>query len=467
MEANNRGRAVYTPTEATGSPPVLAETDTAARRRSRSRLSQQSRRRRRSASRRSPVSPRSPCQRSTGRAKSRSPIDSRHVSPSYKHPGSSRVSQPRSTGRQQSRLRRRSPSRKSPRLGVSSNEEHPEHSRATQPSSTGRMRTGKPGHEDSPGGWQSSKDPSQTQSRAGYRSRSPLKQPRANYAKGHQFAAPDKITGESTSSSEQPILSDLVNVLKSMSSNNLEKLGSLNNTIPEFDPSKKEQTMTMWLHKVNECATIYTWSERQTIHFALPKLKGIAQRWYEGLPSVLFTWAEWQEKLLSTFPSEENYGQMLSDMLAKRARFSDCLEEYYYDKLSLINRCGISGKRAVECILHGIDDRSVRLGAEAAQFDDPNKLLSYLRNARNTKLYNERRINKGQPQKSQNNPNPRPTRCSNCKKDGHVTSQCTQPLKKCTRCSRIGHEAEQCFARLPVTEEKKVMRIVDEADIYI
>lgn len=100
---------------------------------------------------------------------------------------------------------------------------------------------------------------------------------------------------------------------------------------------------------------------------------------------------------MAAFPSEENYGQMLSDMLAKRARFTDSLEEYYYEKLSLINRCSISGKRAVECILHGIDDRSVRLGAEAAQFDDPNKLLSYLRNARNTKLNNENRLVRGQP----------------------------------------------------------------------
>ncbi|KAH9638531.1 hypothetical protein HF086_006473 [Spodoptera exigua] len=140
---------------------------------------------------------------------------------------------------------------------------------------------------------------------------------------------------------------------------------------------------------------------------SLTQVKGIAQRWYEGLPSVLFTWAEWQEKLLATFPSEENYGQMLSDMLAKRARFADSLEEYYYDKLSLVNRCGISGKRAVECILHGIDDRSVRLGAEAAQFDDPNKLLSYLRNARNTKFNSERKLIKGQPQKHQSSSNQR------------------------------------------------------------
>lgn len=162
----------------------------------------------------------------------------------------------------------------------------------------------------------------------------------------------------------------------------------------------------------------------------------MAQRWYEGLPSVLFSWIQWQTKLLSAFPSEENYGQMLSDMLAKRARYGDSLEEYYYEKLLLINRCCITGKRAVECILHGIDDRSVRLGAEAVQFEDPDKLLNYLRNARNLKQP-DRKVNRQnfsatkptEPRLRTTNQKDRVPRCYNCKQDGHVSSTCPQPKK--------------------------------------
>lgn len=259
-------------------------------------------------------------------------------------------------------------------------------------------------------------------------------------------------------------LADLVTILRSISNNSLDKLGSMKNTVPEFDPSKREQTMTMWIHKVNECATIYGWTEKQTIHFGLPKLKGVAQRWYEGLPSVLFSWAEWQSKLLAAFPSEENYGQMLSDMLSKRARFADSLEDYYYEKLSLINRCSITGKRAVECILHGVDDRSIRLGAEAAQFEDPNRLLSYFRNTRYTKTNFDRKTFRGPPAKLQTYPPPKPPRCVNCKKDGHVTSQCTQPFKKCSRCDRVGHESEYCYAKI-ISKDKTVMRVNFEDDL--
>lgn len=59
----------------------------------------------------------------------------------------------------------------------------------------------------------------------------------------------------------------------SMFSNN-----NLNNVVPEFDPSKKTQTIECWLKKVNECAVIYGWDEKQTIHFSLQKLVGLAKK---------------------------------------------------------------------------------------------------------------------------------------------------------------------------------------------
>lgn len=257
-------------------------------------------------------------------------------------------------------------------------------------------------------------------------------------------------------------MSQLLQVFKSFKGeDSLHNLGNLNNTVPEFDPSKKEQTMTMWLHKVNECASIYGWSGKQIVHFSLPKLRGVAQRWYEGLPSVLFTWEEWQDKLRTAFPSDENYGQMLSDMLFKRARFGESLDNYYYEKIALINRCGIVGRRAVDCVLHGIDDRSVRLGAEAVQFDDPDKLLTYLRNSKNVKPSDRKSNAITSKYIGTQDSQPRVNitqRCYNCKQEGHHVQQCPLPVKKCTRCNRLGHETDHCFTKL-TGAEKKVMRV--------
>ncbi|CAH2087418.1 unnamed protein product [Euphydryas editha] len=163
--------------------------------------------------------------------------------------------------------------------------------------------------------------------------------------------------------------------------------------------------MAMWICKVNKAAEWYLLNEKQIVHY-VPKFQGVAKRWYEGLPLVFFFWSEWQTKLLSAIPSEKNYGQMVAEMLARRARFNDSLEEYcgevrvprifysrykyFYEKVTFLTV--ISGKRAVRCVLYGIDDRAVRLGAEAAQYEDLDKLIIYLKNTRNVKPIPDRKV---------------------------------------------------------------------------
>lgn len=314
-----------------------------------------------------------------------------------------------------------------------------------------------------------------------FRSRSPIKRlPHEDAGTMNKLSSMHERRSTHIESSEANTLNLLIQALKSVVPNpDRVSVGSLNNNpIPEFDPSKKEQTITMWLHKINECAAMYGWSQQTIVHYALPKLQGAAKRWYTALGSMSFSWEEWQTKLLTAFPSQENYGQMLSDMLNRRARFGDSLEDYFYDKIALLNRCNIVGRQAIECILHGIDDRTVRLGAEAAQFLDLDKLLTYLRNARNVKINNlekrnavsnsfDRRSAINKPSLSRNIPDPqqrsanqrdRPIRCINCKKEGHLASQCNQPIVKCGRCLRIGHETENCYSKL-IPTEKAVNRV--------
>lgn len=235
------------------------------------------------------------------------------------------------------------------------------------------------------------------------------------------------------------------------------------NVIPEFDPTKRNQTIETWLLKVNECAEIYNWTERQIIHYALPKLSGLAQKWYQGLPSLLFSWTEWQNKLKTAFPSDENFGQLLTDMLACRARFGDSLEEYYYQKMVLLNRCNIVGKNAIDCILFGIDDRSVRTSAEATQFTKPDKLLVYLRNVRSTRKPEKSSLamqaGNGENKQSRHfkanyntseaksNRSYKLTKCYNCGEEGHPYSLCKQPVKRCDSCHRVGHTSNNCSSK--------------------
>lgn len=93
-------------------------------------------------------------------------------------------------------------------------------------------------------------------------------------------------------------------------------------------------------------------------------------------------WSEWKEKLTKTFPTVQNYAQLLHDMLNRKVIFNETLETYFYHKMNLLNRCQISGKKAIDCIIYGLEDRSMRLGAQAANYSQPEDLLTYFKSVK-------------------------------------------------------------------------------------
>lgn len=221
----------------------------------------------------------------------------------------------------------------------------------------------------------------------------------------------------------------------------------VNNVIPEFDPSSKTQNMDCWLRKVNECSVIYEWNERQTIHFALQKLSGQAKKWYGALPSVVFSWSEWQDKLLKAFPDEQNYGRLLEEMLARTTRGSESLREYFYDKLTLLNRCEIRGKKAVDCIIHGILDKSIRNSAQTLTCREPEDLLNFLSSQRlvlENNIFNKKRSDIVRPGNTATTSTESSVTCFNCRSKGHPYFRCPKPLIKCLKCQRVGHNNDNC-----------------------
>ncbi|CAH2097483.1 unnamed protein product [Euphydryas editha] len=259
------------------------------------------------------------------------------------------------------------------------------------------------------------------------------------------------------------LIEDFLNIIKS-SAGDRESFAPGNTVIPEFDPLSKEQTVSIWLDKVDECAEIYNWSEKQTIHYALPKLIGLAKTWYQGLPSIKHTWIEWKSMLRESFPATENYAELLTDMLNRRVRSGESFELYYFAKLNLLNRCKIFGKQAVDCILYGIDDRGVRVGAQAAKFDKPEDVLEFFKTIKfhhknpsdsykdlnrdkrtnNFSLNNSTRNLQNNNNLPKNNSTRPDITCFNCHNIGHPSYKCPKPLVKCTTCNFLGHDASNC-----------------------
>ncbi|CAG9789601.1 unnamed protein product [Diatraea saccharalis] len=250
-----------------------------------------------------------------------------------------------------------------------------------------------------------------------------------------------------------------------------------NNVIPEFDPLSKNQTVANWITKVEECAEIYKWNESEMIHYALPKLVGLAKSWYQNLPTVRYTWAQWKVKLNESFPCRENYADLLIEMLSLRVRFGESLEQYFYSKLNLLNRCKITGNQAVDFILQGIDDRSVKIGAQAAQFDSPEQVLTYLKTVRignnrdfvssSNRFRQDRkhvRNNSSGNNKTLLRGSKPPIKCFNCGLEGHPSFLCTKLIEKCSNCHRIGHKVTSYpyinkNNEHPISSEKQVLKV--------
>ncbi|CAK1579718.1 unnamed protein product [Parnassius mnemosyne] len=293
-------------------------------------------------------------------------------------------------------------------------------------------------------------------------SRNTVKRSRSNssiLSKSHNSKVRCHGSRESLSLKETPnttLLEQLVSVL-----NNKINAGSpgtaihnAQHMIAEFDPQAKSQTMKDWLSKINESAHVYGWSERQTIFCALPKLKGLAKRWYDGLTSIKYTWSEWQDKLLSAFPCEQNYGDLLSEMLIRKTRRNETLEEYYYDKIMLVNRCELKGRHAVDCLTHGIFDSNVRMNVQGANLQEPEEVLKYFRNISSKVVDTVKRytpINRDNTDHSHikktmdlNVRRQVLITCFNCGEQGHTVTRCSKELIKCKKCRRYGHTEKDC-----------------------
>lgn len=241
---------------------------------------------------------------------------------------------------------------------------------------------------------------------------------------------------------------DVMELIKSLpfsTSQNSNHFSMNSNAVPEFDPACKEQTIESWITKVDECSSLYKWSETQLIHYALPKLTGVAKIWYQGLTSLNFTWPEWKEKLKKTFPTVQNYAQILHEMLARKVKHNESLEVYFYHKINLLNRCDITGKKAVDCLLDGLEDKGMRLGAQAANYSRPEDLLSYFKSikvddVKDRQMPFVRKLHDNQPDSSK----PAVIRCFNCNEIGHPSFKCSKPLLTCTICKRVGHQSIDC-----------------------
>lgn len=237
--------------------------------------------------------------------------------------------------------------------------------------------------------------------------------------------------------------------------------------VPSFDPENEGQSIFSWCSKVDELRDIYKWSEEATISFAITKLVGLAETWYQSLPTVKFTWNEWKQKLQEAFPSHSSYFANLQEMINREKSPDETYTRYYYEKLALLNKCKIYGPDAVSCIIGGLSSVVVKTGATAGNHQTTDSLYAYLSNLNNLPgmsktsgtakspiKHNRHRFVPTKPSKKGG----KPIICYRCNKPGHTANLCgvkpstSQAVNerednRCMFCRRVGHVEENCFAK--------------------
>ncbi len=169
--------------------------------------------------------------------------------------------------------------------------------------------------------------------------------------------------------------------------------------LPEFNPRNKNQEAELWCNK-----TAF-------------KIKGSAEVWYKGLRSVKYSWAERKVKLCAAFPSSRDYYTSLVEMIEHKKKRDEDLVTYCYEKIALLNPLKIEGANAVSCIICGLNNEIVAVGAKAGNHQTPESLLAYL----NTLL---KAGPSGICKPSMQSAKKHNCSCFKCDKAGHIAKNC-------------------------------------------
>ena len=224
------------------------------------------------------------------------------------------------------------------------------------------------------------------------------------------------------------------------------------NAIPNFDPSDSHQSVEIWLQKIEDLKSLYGWNDVTVSTFMTARLQGLARKWYDGLPSVALKWHEWKEKLTLAFADRIELPDRLTKMLARTKSYDEDMAQYYFDKLALVSACGLKGKEAVQCIIHGIKDYSIQAAVRVTNLQSAEELRAFLAkyDSGPKEGFNHRRNNnfrhhrqKPYDRRNQAKGNDKASESSTSNRDGN-DKQRLKREERCYKCKEKGHFARDC-----------------------
>lgn len=117
--------------------------------------------------------------------------------------------------------------------------------------------------------------------------------------------------------------------------------------IPEFYPDNPNLTAIKWLEKIDQLREVNGWDDISTIYHMQSRLSGMAKSWYHSLTNYNYTWCQWKQLIIKSFPDHNDYAALLRKMLNRKKLPCESMTVYYFGKMELLRGCRITGKEAV------------------------------------------------------------------------------------------------------------------------
>ncbi|KAH7932369.1 hypothetical protein HPB51_029333 [Rhipicephalus microplus] len=127
--------------------------------------------------------------------------------------------------------------------------------------------------------------------------------------------------------------------------------------IPDF--TGFDQEPTAWLDEIHSLARRHAWTDDVTLSLAVSRLRESGKAWHQYNGCKYQSWSDWTTAFVTAFPPLPSaYNDHFMRMRSRRQAPSEDARKYVYDKLGLLDKCGITwiSPAAHQYVVDGLAD---------------------------------------------------------------------------------------------------------------
>ncbi|KMQ86352.1 retrovirus-like pol polyprotein, partial [Lasius niger] len=213
--------------------------------------------------------------------------------------------------------------------------------------------------------------------------------------------------------------------------------------IPEFDGAEDE-SVELWLQKIERIAQIHGVSEEVTFLAATGKLTKSARRWYDmSTGSTIESWMGFKTAITKRFKRRVLFHIAMQKIEARKWVYTkETFQEYAMDKLALMKNLRLPDQESIHLLINGIASKALRGTAATLRVETVDEFLeemfpitiafgeSYKKPPYSTTKPEKNKLPENIPDKTQQVKISKEAYCVYCRAKGHVREDCAKLKRK-------------------------------------